>query len=285
MAKQKTDPLREDALLAELTALRTELCEAHADRCSAADARSSLCLFRVFPGLTLPAWRKLADRHHLAPWLPLPFKADDYPVLEHYLETLERLAHQTDHDPLTGLLNQKAFRQLLDIEMERARRDRQAVSLVMLDLDDFKAVNDTFGHAAGDEALRGLAAALLEFKRRYDVAGRLGGEEFGLIITGVSQVKAASVTARILENFRRKTLRAPDGRDFSVSFSAGVACFKGMVPLTMETFMDLADKALYQAKRAGKSRVECAPLPDIEKVPTETLVLADEKRFLFGKKG
>lgn len=282
---EKTPDQRElDALLADLEALRKALREAHAECCAPEDQDFLLGVFRLLPGLGTEQWAELAGKHGLSHWLTLPVTGSAYPHLKAYQETLERLTYQTDHDPLTGLANRRAFERSLDMEIERARRGRQPVCLALLDLDDFKAVNDTYGHLAGDEVLRGLSRILDRNKRRYDLAARVGGEEFALVLSGVGLVRTREILERVLLDLSSIPFLAPDGRKFSVTVSAGMASYKGGTEITVAEFTSRADKALYQAKGQGKNRVAAAPLPGVEQLFTETLVHAREKRFLFGKR-
>jgi PleD family two-component response regulator len=184
MPEKTPDQHELDALLADIEALRQALCEAHAEFCVADGQDPLLGVFRLLPGLRPEQWTELAQKHGLSHWLTLPVEGSVYPHLRVYQEALERLTYQTDHDPLTGLANRRAFERSLDMEIERARRSRQPVCLALLDLDDFKAVNDTYGHLAGDEVLRGLSPILGRNKRRYDLAARIGGEEFALVPPG-----------------------------------------------------------------------------------------------------
>lgn len=283
MPEKKPDPGLNAHLLADLTALRQALCGEHEATCREWDNGGGLGVFRLFPGLDLERWSTLAEEHGLHHWLTLPLDGRALPHLTLYQQTLDRLAYQTDHDPLTGLANRRSFERALDLEIERARRSRMPVCLALMDLDDFKAVNDTHGHPCGDEVLKALARVLLENKRRYDLAARIGGEEFALILSGVGLVKSSEIVGRVLAQFSEIVFQGPEQR-FQVTFSAGLASYRGSVPLTEAELMALADKALYRAKGQGKNRVVTAPLPDVDLVTREaTQVHANEKKFLFGK--
>jgi diguanylate cyclase (GGDEF)-like protein len=283
MPGKKPDQGRDALLLADLAALREALCGEYAEACNEWGEGGGLGLFRLFPGLDLESWAALAEKHGLHRWLPLPLDQAALPHLSLYQQTLDRLAYQTDHDPLTGLANRRSFERALDLEIERARRSRMPVCLALLDLDDFKTVNDTHGHPCGDEVLKALARVLLENKRRYDLAARIGGEEFALVLSGVGLVKSVEIMGRILSQFSAERFQGAEA-GFSVTFSAGLATYRGGVSLDVAEFMALADKALYQAKGEGKNRIVSAPLPDVDKVTREaTQVHANEKKFLFGK--
>jgi diguanylate cyclase (GGDEF)-like protein len=153
-----------------------------------------------------------------------------------------------DTDPLTGLVNHRGFHEALARELGRAWREREQLSLVSLDLDDFKAVNDNWGHPYGDEVLRKIAAQLIRSVRAGDIAARVGGEEFALILPGAD----AEQGREIAERARAAVARVPthQGR---IACSAGLAVY----PLDTEagsTLNELADVALYWAKQSGKNR-------------------------------
>jgi len=158
-------------------------------------------------------------------------------------------------DMLTGLPNRRAFYDRAARELERARRYGRPVSLIMLDIDRFKVVNDTHGHAAGDEVLRHLADILRRDKRGNDLVGRLGGEEFGLLLPEASQDEALSLAERIRAAIAAGPA-AHDGATIAYSASFGVARQKPGDSL--ESIMQRADQALYAAKEAGRNRVEAA---------------------------
>jgi two-component system cell cycle response regulator len=172
-------------------------------------------------------------------------------------EQTQRLATM---DPHTGLFNFRYFRDALELEIARARRLGYAVGVLMIDLDNFKRVNDTYGHPVGDEVLRDVAMALRQNLRRTDVAARYGGEEFAIILPGLS---AAGLRA-VGEKLRRAVSALgpiqtqPDGPALSISVSIG-----GMsaVPFATDAsgLIREADAALYEAKRAGKDCIFVIP--------------------------
>lgn len=270
-----------EALRTELAALREAVCDHSRDFCRDLDGRRLLAVFRLFPDLTDEDFRSLAREPDLAGWLSLPVDRQAYPHLARLQGALEDLAFQADHDPLTGLANRRALERALDMEMERARRDKTALSLVVLDLDDFKAVNDSHGHPAGDAVLVALAGILKSGVRRYDTAARLGGEEFALLLPGIGRTKAGRLVGRILKALEEMAFETPDAVEFSITASAGLAAYRGTPDMPPARLMELADKALYQAKAAGKNRLNAAPAPDPDPALRRTLVRASEKRFLF----
>lgn len=157
-------------------------------------------------------------------------------------------------DPLTGLLNRRGLTEALDRETARARRTGATVALVLLDLDRFKVLNDTQGHGAGDEALVAVADVLRRGLRAGDVAGRWGGDEFGIVFAGLPAAGAYDVVDRL-----RAHLTHPSGarRAKRVSFSAGVSALSGGEAIADE-LMRLSDQALYAAKAAGGNKARQA---------------------------
>ncbi|WP_198370796.1 GGDEF domain-containing protein [Roseomonas rosulenta] len=164
-----------------------------------------------------------------------------------------RLAEQSETDPLTGLPNRRGFSALAGAALAAVRRHGEPCVVVALDLDRFKAINDGHGHAAGDVVLRGVAAAIRASVRGRDVAGRLGGEEFALLLPGDDVADAVSVAER-LRALVRATVPHPAGGDAAVTLSAGVAVV-GAAPAGIDAALAAADRALYEAKRQGRDRV------------------------------
>ena len=155
---------------------------------------------------------------------------------------LDLLVHDASHDALTGLLNRRSYELLLDQAVSRARRYGWPFALVLLDLDDFKVVNDRYGHAAGDAALRAVGVELRAALRGGDVAARLGGDEFALLVVGVENVASLSP---LLGRLRRALERAVP--ETTVGFSVGVACFPSDTD-DPDALTGLADDRLYAAK-------------------------------------
>lgn len=160
-------------------------------------------------------------------------------------------------DPLTGLHNRRSFEDRLDEALARARRTGDAVALLMLDLDHFKAVNDVHGHPVGDQALRAVAALLAGELRAVDVAGRLGGEEFGVLLPGSDHAEATAVADRLRVAIAGCPVRHAGGTLW-ITASIGVACFPRHA-LTRDELLERADHALYHAKRTGRDRVSGPP--------------------------
>jgi two-component system cell cycle response regulator len=159
-------------------------------------------------------------------------------------------------DPLTGLYNRAYFQEALGVEFRRAQRYKHPMSLVVLDLDHFKQVNDTLGHSAGDEALREVSARLRRTARSTDVVARHGGEEFAMILpeTDLEQGQIAAERFRIA--VEGATVHGSRGGSRSLTISVGVGCFP-VHATSMAELMELTDAALYRAKRTGRNKV-CA---------------------------
>ncbi|HEV2889086.1 MAG TPA: GGDEF domain-containing protein [Frankiaceae bacterium] len=167
----------------------------------------------------------------------------------------DELAALARTDPLTGLLNRRGLTEALDRETSRARRTGATVSLVLLDLDRFKVLNDTHGHPAGDDALRAVADVLRRGLRGGDVAGRWGGDEFGIVFVDLEAEVAYDVVDRLRATLTHPSNRATNGK--RVSFSAGVAALNGPDAVA-EDLMAMADAALYEAKAAGGNKARRA---------------------------
>ncbi|HVF03706.1 MAG TPA: GGDEF domain-containing protein [Frankiaceae bacterium] len=166
----------------------------------------------------------------------------------------DELAALARTDPLTGLLNRRGLNEALDRETARARRTGATVALVLLDLDRFKVLNDSHGHPAGDAALVGVADILRGGLRAGDVAGRWGGDEFGVVFVDVSAEVAYDVVDRLRAHLTHPSRGLGRKR---VSFSAGVAALTGEAA-DADELMRLADAALYEAKAAGGNKARRA---------------------------
>jgi diguanylate cyclase (GGDEF)-like protein len=160
-----------------------------------------------------------------------------------------RLSDAAVTDELTGLLNRRGFHDLFETELERARRSGQPLSLIVGDLDNFKALNDRFGHAAGDRALEQLALILSTAKRRIDTAARMGGEEFAVVLPDSDQHAAYILAERMRREVRETFMYEP----YDLTISLGVATFP-LHGITAEALVSQADDALYAAKALGRDR-------------------------------
>ena len=171
----------------------------------------------------------------------------------------EIVERQALADGLTGLANRRHAEEKLAGELARAERYGGGLTLVMADLDDFKAVNDDHGHQVGDEALVALADILREAVREIDLAARWGGEEFALILPGTDLEGGIAVAERVRRSLEARALAGPEGRELRVTASFGVAAHAASG--TAADLVAAADEALYEAKRAGKNRVQASVEP------------------------
>lgn len=154
-------------------------------------------------------------------------------------------------DDLTNLLSRKAWRDRVETEIDRATRYAAPMSVLMLDLDHFKNINDTFGHDVGDMVLRKTAKVINLVLRKHDLSGRLGGEEFGMCIVNASAEAGMAIAERIRKLIAE--LKFPEHRGLSCSASIGVTAFEPGKDL--DDLLKIADDALYEAKRSGRNRV------------------------------
>ena len=178
------------------------------------------------------------------------------------VEEVERikgqLAELSITDELTGLFNRRYFDSALDMEVNRAERYNYPLSLVVLDIDHFKEVNDRYGHDRGDEVLKAIGSVMAKVLRRSDVATRYGGEEFAAILPMTDMEGALAMAERIREEVASLSfLDEPSGDRFRVTISGGVAQAMGSPIDKRKLFAD-ADSALYKAKATGRNRI-CRP--------------------------
>jgi diguanylate cyclase (GGDEF)-like protein len=163
-------------------------------------------------------------------------------------EHLERLATT---DSLTGLFNRRHFLTALDAEWSRFQRYYRSLTVLMVDIDHFKSVNDRYGHAVGDEAIKAMAEACLQGKRKSDIVGRVGGEEFAVLLPETSLTRARVVAERIRKAVAKQPLRAHEAQ-FSITASIGIA--EASVSMSgAGSLLAAADQALYQAKAKGRN--------------------------------
>lgn len=169
-------------------------------------------------------------------------------------ERFRALTALVRQDSMTGLYNHLSFKLHLDGEMDRSRRSGKPLSVIMLDIDHFKYVNDTYGHPQGDRVIKSLAHLLRKRLRKSDVIGRYGGEEFAVAMPDTRVELAASILDELREQFRQLRYTTHQG-GFACTFSAGVAKCKTLD--SVDSVLKAADQALYQAKKSGRNRVEC----------------------------
>jgi diguanylate cyclase (GGDEF)-like protein len=168
------------------------------------------------------------------------------------LEAQEKLRHQATHDGLTGIMNRAAILEKLDVELQRSRRQKMPLTVIMADIDGFKTINDTYGHQVGDIVLRNVAQSLSSTVRIYDALGRYGGEEFLLVAPGCDAKEAGALGRRLQQRVRELVI---DG------LASNVTCSFGLVTTSdgqadTDGLIRAADDALYRAKANGRDRIE-----------------------------
>jgi diguanylate cyclase (GGDEF)-like protein len=171
----------------------------------------------------------------------------------------QHLEYQTHIDPLTGLFNRRAFEKKMNEEFERAKRYHHPLSLLILDIDNFKFINDTYGHHGGDAVLIKISELLREKTRQSDFPSRYGGEEFVLVLPETDQDSALQVAIKIHDEIRACTF-GNSGQTFGLTVSIGLSSTSNRNYADWRQMLKDADQALYVAKNSGKDRVEvCSP--------------------------
>lgn len=178
-------------------------------------------------------------------------------------------------DPLTGLANRRQLTAALEAEIDRVARSGEAALLLMLDIDHFKVVNDTYGHLAGDQVLQAVAKALASCIRPMDTLARYGGEEFAVVLPSCQPAFGAVVAERIRRTIAATLIGISPTVDLRVTVSIGGAFALQWIRSTTELWIDRADQQLYIAKTSGRNRMS------LEEQPIST-VSAEEKNLLFG---
>lgn len=240
--------------LPDLTRAMVALGEGSLDEAQTREPQTQPVAIRTRDELGTMAWHfnTMQDRIHVAS------EALDR-TRDQLASTQAQLVHLADHDSLTGLLNRRRLQQEVAESIRSARRDGTQYALVLIDLDNFKMINDTRGHALGDTVLRSVANALNHRLRTGDTLARLGGDEFAVILPNCDEDAAVEIARELISAVAITTI-VPDstGRMIRVNASAGVAAFSGCANLTPESLLVDADIALYDAKNAGRNRVGVA---------------------------
>lgn len=167
-----------------------------------------------------------------------------------------KLEDMATHDNLTGLLNRRALYDSATRELARAQREGLPLSVIMIDLDHFKVINDRHGHLAGDQALRLAASILQRGLREYDLLGRWGGEEFLMVLPGADTMESLAVAERIRDEISRSPLHLGNGHRIAFQASFGVTMLpRSETEIRFDDLVHDADLALYQAKRRGRNQV------------------------------
>jgi diguanylate cyclase (GGDEF)-like protein len=183
-----------------------------------------------------------------------------YTLNAELIETQRKLEHQAMHDVLTGLPNRRAVLEALDRELARAERAHEAFGVLVMDVDYFKRVNDTHGHAAGDAVLIHIGQVLARSCRAGELVGRFGGEEFLAIVMAGDPKSLAAAGERIRGAVAASTA-CWQGMSIPATVSIGAALYPGHGAMAADALIALADEGLYAAKAAGRNRVVCHPSP------------------------
>ncbi|MGV8130976.1 MAG: GGDEF domain-containing protein [Candidatus Pacearchaeota archaeon] len=171
-------------------------------------------------------------------------------ILRQLESNIDLLYELATIDEKTGVYNNKFFKTISEMELDKAKREIGPLSLMILDLDNFKKLNDTYGHLIGDEILKRLALVLKNNIRKYDIISRFGGEEFVILLPN-TQIKRAKL---VCERIRREVQNDRELKKYSVTFSGGLTEYKKGD--SVKKMQLRADKAVYQAKKKGKNRIE-----------------------------
>ncbi|WP_379130103.1 GGDEF domain-containing protein [Paenibacillus sp. sgz500958] len=222
---------------------------------------NALCLVLTFAAL----YNSLGSLNALMDFLPLQLLISLVAgLLIYYVaESIQRSNEQFDKleirattDYLTGLNNLRQFHRHLEAEASRAERYQESLSLLAIDIDHFKVINDTYGHPAGDEVLKQLAGILNQHSRSYDTVSRNGGEEFAVILPDCPLDEAKRAGERIRAAVENDFFLLPSGKKINITVSVGVACYPDTVPIADAHMLNhRADQELYSAKNSGRNKV------------------------------
>jgi diguanylate cyclase (GGDEF)-like protein len=169
--------------------------------------------------------------------------------------SLEKLAAI---DPLTGLLNRREFFNQGEREFDKAQTSGQPLTAILLDLDNFKQINDSYGHAIGDQVLIQMAKIIREYLRQSEIIGRYGGDEFMILLPNSASAQGQRISERLQEKIVELKIDIPED-DLVVTLSLGIADLKETKSATLEMLLECADQALYTAKRAGRNQIAVSP--------------------------
>jgi len=193
--------------------------------------------------------------HALIPYLNETFRLIVFLIITHIIfglkTALEKHRELAGTDPLTAVANRRAFHDLANMELNKARRYQTPISVLYLDIDDFKQINDHFGHHIGDALLRAVAEAIKKNIRAVDVVARFGGDEFGILLAGTGAESAALVARKL----KQKLQALIQDKGWPVTLSVGAVTFE-ILPGSVDEMINAADRQMYRAKKKGKNRIQ-----------------------------
>ncbi|RMD46004.1 MAG: GGDEF domain-containing protein, partial [Aquificota bacterium] len=174
--------------------------------------------------------------------------------IKHLQKELASARAEANFDFLTGLVNRKRFERAIEDAIKDFHKKNYPFSIIFVDVDNFKKVNDTYGHLAGDIVLKEIASIFKFYLRANTVVGRIGGEEFCILLPGVEIEDARNIAERLRKIIENREIKLEDGTVLKVTASFGITQVK--IGDTLKTILERADKALYKAKKTGKNKVE-----------------------------
>ncbi len=283
MQKKTTDPLElppdsTDTLFRDFDALQDAIL-AMGRKNGSGKTGKLLALVRLFNGFTQAEWGEFAAKHNLEQWVAIDLSRPAPQQQALLNEQLRAALARNGRDSLTGLPGRANFLDSLQLELERQKRQPADLSVASINLDHLTRINEAWGHNAGDTALKCLAEKLLSAKHNYDTAARTNGKEFALLLPGASMQRAKAIVQHLLNEFRLEKFTAEGGKEFSATFSAGIASVCGNNAFGSEQILKTAEKNLCRAKTSGRNQIVATQVSIEDEI--RSMVCSDEKHFLF----